>query len=414
MSEEVHRPHLCFMVPRLVRGGAQQQILLVGRELRRRGWPVTVVVMSPPEEMLEEFAHGGLPIEHLGLTPGRRGPLESARALVRAVRLLRRAQPAVLITFCYLANVLGKVAGRLAGVPVVIASIRNERFGSRLRERTERATEFLADLTTTNSRLAARSLVERGVVSKERLVVIPNAVALPFHRDPAPAAAAVRDGPRSPKADREATRAELGVAAEEFLWIAVGTLTEQKDYPTLWRAFAGLVGGGFPVRLAVAGEGDQRPPLEGLAEELGLGERVLFLGSRSDVSRLLAAADGYVLSSAWEGLPNSLMEAVAAGLPCVATGVGGVEEVLCSPASGRIVPPHSPKALERAMTEVVRADPSERRAGATKNRQQQLEAFSVGRVTDAWLELLPSSGAPAGSPRSRPSEATTPAQPDER
>jgi glycosyltransferase involved in cell wall biosynthesis len=365
------RPPLAFVVPRLVRGGAQQQILLVGGELRRRGWPVTVISMSAPEEMLEEFAGAGLPIEQLGLTPGRRGPLDAGRALVRAVGLLRRLRPSALIGFCYLANVLAKLAGRLAGVPVVVTSIRNERFGSRLRDRVERLTEPLADLTTTNSHTAARALLARRVASRRRLTVVPNALAaLP------------------PAGEGAGLRRATGAGDGDFVWLAVGTLTEQKDYPTLWRALARLVEEGLPVRLAVAGDGDRREDLERLARERNVEHRLTLLGTRDDVPRLLDEADGYVLSSAWEGLPNSLMEAAAHRLPCVATRVGGVEEVLEDARSGWVVPPGDPEALAGAMRAACEAAPEERDRRAAAAQRDAIARFALGNVVDLWEELL--------------------------
>lgn len=365
---------VAFVLPRLVRGGAQQQVLLVGGELACRGWPVTVVSLSEPEEMIEEFRAAGLLLEHLGLTPGRRGPLASLTALVRAVKLFRGLRPDVLVGMCYLPNVLVKVAGRLAGVPVVVTSIRNERFGGRARERVERATEFLADVTTTNSEVAARSLVARGVASRERMRVIPNAL------DPGLV--------RLSGAERAGVRAGLGVGSGEFLWLAVGTLTEQKDYPTLWAAMAELAGEGLAVRLVVAGDGDRRRDLAESLAGLGLDGRVSLLGTRHDVPRLLQAADGYVLSSAWEGLPNSLMEAAAAGLPCVATRVGGVEEIVEDSRCGWLVAPGRPEELAAAMRAVVRDDGAERCARGEAARQAVREQFGLDAVTDRWEVLL--------------------------
>jgi glycosyltransferase involved in cell wall biosynthesis len=181
------------------------------------------------------------------------------------------------------------------------------------------------------------------------------------------------------------------VGPAEFLWLAVGTLTEQKDYPTLWCAFAQLVREGLPVRLVVAGEGDQRPHLERLASELGIDDHVRLVGTRSDVPRLLRAADAYVLSSAWEGLPNSLMEAVAAGLPCVATRVGGVEEILTARRTGGLVTPGDPENLARALSDVSRANADQRARLVRHDRTEVAKRFSVASCGDAWERTLDSS-----------------------
>ena len=133
-------------------------------------------------------------------------------------------------------------------------------------------------------------------------------------------------------------RAELAVADDEFLWLAVGRLVPQKDVPNLLDAFAKHHAAHPRSRLAIVGDGALRDEMVAHAASLGVGEAVAFLGIRRDVPQLMAAADVFVMSSAWEGLPNVVMEAMAAGLPVVSTNVGGVAELVEDPGTGALVP----------------------------------------------------------------------------
>lgn len=148
---------------------------------------------------------------------------------------------------------------------------------------------------------------------------------------------------------RAAVRAELGLG-DEPVCITVANIRPEKDYPTLVRACARLRDEGVRLGVLAVGEGPDRPAVEALARSYGLGpDRLRFLGARNDVPDLLRAADIFVLSSALEGLPLALLEAMAAGLPVVATAAGGVPEVVQHGVHGFIVPTGSPGELAAAM-----------------------------------------------------------------
>ena len=134
-------------------------------------------------------------------------------------------------------------------------------------------------------------------------------------------------------------------AANDYIWLAAGRITPAKDYPNLLRAFAHVHSAEPRTQLWIAGasNGRMRATMEGLAEKLHLDSRVYWLGLRDDLPALLAAADGFVLSSAWEGMPLVIGEAMAMRRPVVATDVGGVRELVGE--TGQVVPPHDSDAL---------------------------------------------------------------------
>ena len=240
-----------------------------------------------------------------------RGSVGKLAGVARAVAVVRRARPDVLVGFMFHGMMTARIAGRLAGVPAVVSAVRSEAHG-RARERALGATGWMTDAVTVMSDSLASHIAERGVAAPSRLVVIPNAV--DFERYAAGGC-------------RERTRRELGVGAGEFLWLAAGRLAPAKDYPGLLRAFAALAGR-RQARLLIAGDGPLRGELAGRIDALGLVGRVRLLGLRDDLPELYRACDALVLSSAWEGMPNVVLEAMASARPVVATAVGAVPEMV--------------------------------------------------------------------------------------
>lgn len=296
-----------------------------------------------------------------------RGFLSPTRAL-RLLRFLRRGAFDVLHAHLVRATILGVLAGRAASIPTV-ATLHNTRSNRRLpdaiRIAEARVLRHVADRVVAVGWETARAHRER--LGGRPIQVIPNAVA------------EVR---RLSAAERAAARSELGVGADELLVIAVGRLHPQKAFGVLLRALQLVIEDGHPVQLRIAGTGRLEQPLRREVERLGLGERVRLLGLRDDVPRLLAASDVYASSAAWEGLPLATLEAMAAGLPIVATAVGDVTRVVDS-ASGILVPPGRPEALAQALSRLLR-DPALRRASGAAAR----ERVRVRHGTQAWARSL--------------------------
>ena len=188
-------------------------------------------------------------------------------------------------------------------------------------------------------------------------------------------------------AERLGLRRELGVDDKNFLWMYAGRLAPVKDLPTLLRAFAATrTKTNDKFRLALAGDGDERTSLEQLCGSLGLSTVVSFLGPRTDVPRLMSAADGFVMSSLSEGLPMVLLEAMAARVPCVATAVGGIPE-LFSGGAGLVVPPGDPLRFADSLLELA-ADPARRRRMSEIGFAKVAATNNLDRVVDQYLELF--------------------------
>lgn len=357
-----------FLITSLDFGGAEAQLTRVAIRLAQAGWNISVSSLLPPVAYAEQLREAGIPVHSLGMTRG----VPSPAALTGFIRLLQRQRPAVLVTFMYHANLLGRLAGRFTGVPVV-SSIRNENFGGPSRDRLLRFTDPLAKATTINSRLAAQAVLARRVVPAHKLHVIPNGLDVSLYRAGSETRARLRN--------------ELGLPEEVFVWLAAGRLEKQKDYPTLLHAFASLPREPAAA-LLIAGHGSLAGELASLAGKLGLADRVTFLGARTDMPELLAASDALVLSSAWEGLPNVVMEALAAGKPVVATRVGGVAELVTEGETGFLVTAGAASSLADALASLMLLPAARRQELGDAGRKRITEEYGIESVVNRWQALL--------------------------
>ncbi|MDH7578548.1 MAG: glycosyltransferase [Bacillota bacterium] len=359
---------LLFASTGLAYGGAETQLVRLATRLKTRGWEVKIVSMLPPAAYIEELKAAGIPVESLGMRRGVPDP----RALFRLGRILRHEWPQVVHSHMVHANLLARLARVLAPIPVLVCTAHNINEGGRCRELAYRLTDFLCDLTTQVSRAGLERYVRVGAVPEGKICFIPNGVDTERF-SPAPEA-------------RARLWRELGLN-NAFAWLAVGRFEFQKDYPTMLRAFASVAEKHKNAILLVAGQGPQRKEMEHLAKELGIGERVRFLGVRRDIPELMNAADAYVMSSLWEGMPMVLLEAGAVGLPVVATDVGGNREVVRDGGSGLLVPPGNPQILARAMLRMMELPAAERRKMGERGREHVVAHYSLEKVVDQWEAL---------------------------
>jgi glycosyltransferase involved in cell wall biosynthesis len=200
-----------------------------------------------------------------------------------------------------------------------------------------------------------------------------------------------------PSGDRSA-RAELGVEPDDWLIGAVGNLRDPKDYPTFLRAAALLSQKSERYKFVIVGAGDARiqGELEALRRELGLGERLRFAGFRSDIERVLNALDVYALSSSSEGFSLTTTQAMACGVPVVATRSGGPEEIVTHNESGILVAARAPGELADAIEGLCR-DEARRRAFGQAGRERVLREFSIDAMVSGYSALYETVASRRGS-----------------
>jgi glycosyltransferase involved in cell wall biosynthesis len=351
-------------------GGAEDLVAAIVRGLDPERFAAGVACLGLPGPVGEELYSAGYPVNYLGHNLKR----TSLWRLVADVRrLLQELEPDILHTHLYHPNLYGRLAALGLGLPVVAAvhnSYTRVKFHRRLWNHL---------LARTSERILVGSTqvwddVRRyDWVPASRLLLLPYGIRL-----------AELETPLSPE---EARRA-LGVSG--FVVGAVGRLEEQKGHRYLLAALAQARREMPEATLLLVGDGRLREELEHLAEDLGVADRVQFLGTRRDLALIYRALDLFVQPSLWEGLPLALLKAMGAGLPVLATRVSGVQDVIAEGSSGRLVAPGDPKALAHRLVELYRSLETRTRLGAaaghTIRERYSLEAMLV-RLEELYLEL---------------------------
>ena len=385
------------IVTTMARGGAQATVVASSIP---EGSELSVTVLAGPDRTGEGTYWDGEELAGVDVVEVPRlvrslSPIDDLAALVWLVRWLRRTRPDVVHTHSSKAGVLGRLAARFSGIPCahtvhgwgpVQAARPTVRFGvislERLLARWCRALVVVG-------RPDLEFGLDRGIGRAEQYRLIRSGV------DTSVGLAAAED--------RAAIRSELAVD-ERFVVGAVARMSRQKDHTTLLTAFAEAA---IPDSvLVLIGDGPLRREVEALAETLGITDRVRFLGVRADAARLVAGFDVSVLSSNWEGMPRTIVEAAAARVPVIATDVGGVSELIEHGRTGRLVPRGDTKQLADAIRAIHR-EPTVA-ASMAEPAARRTKEFSVHKMradlTDLWWSLSgrqPSDGAgPVGSPAS--------------
>jgi starch synthase (maltosyl-transferring) len=333
--------------------------------LDRRRWSPLVIALGAEGALAGEVRRAGLPCRCLGVD--RRRP---ARAVARLARALREHRPELVQSFLFHANVAARLAAPWAGRPWVVGGIRVAEHRKRWHLALDRLTESLASGSVCVSRGVLEFSRRAGGLDPRRLTVIPNGI------DPAPFDRA-----------RGVPREALGIPGDARLALAVGRLDAQKGIPDLLAAAERVILADSAWHLALAGDGPCRGWLvDQLATRPALAGRVHWLGVRNDIPGLLRSADLLVLASLWEGMPNAVLEAMAAGRAVVATAVEGTAELVVPGETGWLVPPHDPEALGRALLEAAR-DPGLCQILGRNGRARVEAEFSLARTVMEYERL---------------------------
>jgi glycosyltransferase involved in cell wall biosynthesis len=339
-------------------GGAERQLLLLSKELAARGWQVTVIALSgtagDAAEELRAASVGYLSLEM-------RKAWIDPRGWRHYLAWAAKNKPDIVHTHLPHATWFARCIRLLAPVRVQVDTLHTSHTGNHARKRIYWLTNIFTNRVTCVSYAVAAAALASGITRGQDSTVLPNGVVVP-----------------APPEERTRTHGST------FRWLAVGRLSPVKDYPTLLRAFAALPG---EPALQIAGTGPEEQLLRTLAVRLNIQNRTEFLGFRSDVPPLLTAADAFVLSSLWEGLPMSILEASAAGLPIVATDGSGTRQTIQPGATGLIVPVGDATALTKAMARLMAMPPWERLDMGATGRKFVEANFALPVIVDLWERL---------------------------
>ncbi len=355
---------IAYVLTSLGVGGAERQALALAARMRARGHAVSLLVLRgrQPQEWSTTLDLFCLEI--------RRTPVSILAGLWKARRYLRDFQPDLIHSHTYTANMAARLLRISLPETAVLSTIHNVYEGRWPRMLAYRLTDGLSRHTTAVSYAAAARFVRLKAVPAHKSSVLANGIDTTEF---------------APSPERRArTRTGMGVSGE-FVWLAAGRITPAKDYPNLLSAFAHVRAAVPSACLWVAGEfvGTGFATIQSLADDLG--SSVRWLGLRRDMPALLDAADGFVLASAWEGMPLAIEEAMAMEKPVVATDAGGVRELVGE--TGFIVSAKSPENLAEAMLEMMRRTDEERHRMGRSARERIAAHFSMDVKADEW-ELL--------------------------
>lgn len=315
---------------------------------------------------------GAMDAADVNVIPLRRTSRFDPRPWAPLLRVLRSTD--ILHTHMIGSNLSGAILAPLMRVPVFVAHEHTWSFEGRpLRRVADR--ELIArmsDAFIAVSREDRRRMIELEGIDPEDVVFIPNGVA-------------AQDG-QAP----DDKRAELGLEPDTPVLGAVGVLRAQKRFDILLQAVALLRHRHPGLRVLIAGPGPERPKLEAMIEELGLSEMVSLLGQRTDVAELLPVFDVAAVSSDFEGSPLAVMEFMGAGVPVVATAVGGIPDLIEHDTHGKLVAPRDPEGLADAIESLLLDPDARARLGAAGRERQQAE-FDIdvmtSRIADLYEEL---------------------------
>jgi glycosyltransferase involved in cell wall biosynthesis len=346
-------------------GGAERALVALATGLDRGRWLPKVVALSGEGALATPLREAGIAVECLNVSRSR--PVRAIRSLASS---LRRLRPRLVQSFLFHANVASKLASLMAGRPWVVGGLRVAERQRRWHLALDRLTSRLSTGSVCVSEGVRRFSSEVGRLDPDRLVVIPNGVD-PAHFDHALAV----------------DRGSIGVPPDAFLTLYVGRLDPQKGLGVLLEAAPKIAKGRPDWHLVLVGDGPEREALHRIsADDPALRERVHWLGRRDDVPGLLKAAYLVVLPSLWEGMPNVVLEAMAARLPVVGTAVEGTEDLVIPGQTGWLVPPGDAGALAGALLEAA-SDPERLRRLGEAARDRVEAEFTPSKVVEAYERL---------------------------
>lgn len=382
---------IAFGVTDLDVGGAEKALVELVTRLDPRKWSPSVVCLQPAGPLAEPLRNADVPVTSLDVKSWRDLP----SALTGWKRELRRHSPAILQTFLFHANLLGRFAGKAARVRIIVSGVRVAERRAKGHLLFDRLTHRLSDAHACVSRATADFQQEAACIPKSRIAVIPNGVAGGVPRSEFRVPKTERENRTRPPSVSEATLRAAASGTRDWglttpTLVVVGRLDRQKGIDVLLDALVYFRQSKRPF-VTIVGAGPEREALERKARQLNLTDRVRFVGWQPNPKDWIAAADALVLPSRWEGMPNVVLEAMAAGKPVIATDVEGVADLIEDGVHGFIAPSNDATGLGWAIYRFLTARPQWTAIGEAA-REKATAEFSfdamVQRYESLWLDLI--------------------------
>ncbi len=363
-------------------GGAEQVLVTELNGLRRELFSPLVCVISekgPVGEIIEQMGIPLIPLHRMKKNQFDYG-------IIREIKDLIRQEKIVLVhTHLYDGGKYGRIAARMAKVPAIVHTVHNVYVKRRTKYHLINwILSFFTDRIIAVSESVKDSVVHYDRINRSKIQVIYNGIDLTRF-----------DSPLS----RKEIRAGLGIETEEFAIGVIARLEEQKGHRYLLEALSQIPESLASLKILIVGDGQLRSVLEAETKKRGLSSKVFFLGTRKPITPILKALDLFLLPSLWEGFSMAILEAMAAGVPVIATRVGGAGEVITSGRDGLLIPPGDARILAEAIQDALQhRDKYEEMArnGRERVRQYFSQGQHVMALQTLYLQVLGEKGVRPG------------------
>ncbi len=384
-SDKEHRPRrrVFFLLDSFMLGGTETQAVELARRLDPAHYQVTLGCLRMSGPLLERLSGTSVRIVNIDLGAG----VDSSSgvfAILKLARLLRKERMQILHAHDLWSNLAGMAAAMLARVPVIITSQRDlshDAWYGTYRRRFLRLMQSRSSAVVTNAKAIRDGLIDRDGVPAAKILVVYNGVDLERFRT---------------SVDR--TQIIRGSEGKKLIVLVGNMISEVKGHSVLISAAMEVVRRHPEVQFVLVGDGKMRAQFESQVAVSGLTQHFAYLGRRIDIPQILASCDIAVLPSLAEGLPNAVLEYLAAGLPVVASALGGNVEVIQDGVNGLLVPPQNPQALSDALLRLL-DDPQLAWHLANSGRNHVANNFSfermVAEVDNLYTKLLWKAGVSA-------------------
>lgn len=364
-------------ITKLDLGGATNVVLTIADYFKdHRDFEIEILTGPVPTgraDMTYQAYEKGIPVHIVPSLINEISPLVNAKAVADIRRIMVQGNYDIVHTHSSVAGVVGRLAARTAGVPVIIHHVH----GWGLRAAMPRWTrmlylnlERLCARCTTRIIAVSKPDIQKGlahrICGEDKFALIYNGIALEKFRQPV---------------DAQKTRLELGLDPDSKLVGMIGRLDEQKNPLDLIRTAAIVVKNYSKVQFLIVGDGSLRPECERLITELGLQDKFFLLGYRNDVPRILSILTLTAMSSLWEGLPIAFLEALSAGKPIVANDVDGVSDVVTDGETGFLVPPQQPSRMAERILHLLNDEELCNEMGRIARKRSSF--FSIQRMGES-------------------------------
>jgi len=361
-----------YLITSTFLGGAEKILYETVKGMNNKEFNLFVCSLKRKGEFAQKIESEGVEVISLEATDKSvfHSMIESFKTLFRLINILRAKKVDILHCFLFRANLLGRIAGRLTGVPIIISSVRTPEVEKRYQLTLDRITSFMVDRYTAVSEAVREYSIEHGI-SQEKILTIYNGVSL-------------NNG--SPFINGLELKKIFGIKADESVIVTIGRLRVEKGHRFFLKSMVKVREKIPAIKALIVGKGKEEEKLKRYSQKLGLDDHVIFTGEREDISEIIQIVDVFVLPSLWEGMPNVLLEAMAAGKPVVATKVGGIPELVVHEETGILVHPEDSSALANAILDLLQDKLKAKKMGEA-GRVRVEEHFNISRMVEKTENL---------------------------